>query len=130
MSRYYLMSVEVHKPNPACVHDVEIAAKNEWPFNEWNWSEADKLMSSYAESSLSGGEGEDEFADRLTKAIWKANGGYCPVLVYAACLDDLPINFYELKKEDFANWSKADGNQVASDNSSGDTVSPSSEAGN
>lgn len=110
MSRYFLMSVEVRNANPARVHDIEISAKKEWPFEERNWYEADKLMTSYSESSLSGGESEDEFADRLTKAIWKANSGYCQVLVYATCLDDLPINLYELKKDDFANWSKADGN--------------------
>ncbi len=127
MSRYYLMSVEVRKPNPARLRDIEIAAKQEWPFEEWTWSENQKLMNSYAESSLSGGESEDEFADRLTKAIWKANGRYCPVLVYATCLDDLPINHYELKKDDFAKWVKAEGNQVAS---SGDAVSSLSEGGN
>lgn len=130
MSRYYLMSVEVRKPNPARLRDIEIAAEQEWPFEEWTWFEKQKRMTSYAESSLSGGEGENEFADRLTKAIWKANGGYCPVLVYATCLDDLPLNLYELKKNDFANWSKANGNHVASGASSGDAVSPLSKGGN
>jgi hypothetical protein len=124
------MGVEVRNPDPVRVHDIEIAAKHEWPFNEWNCSEADKRMISCAEGSLCNGEGEEIFTNRLTKAVWKANRRYCTVIVSAACLDDLPINFYELKKDDFASWSKAEGNQLISDASSDDTVAPSSKGGN
>lgn len=127
MSRYFLMSVEVRSPNPARVRDIETAAQIDWPFTEWTWSEAEKLLSSYAESSLSGGEGEEEFADRLTKAIWKANGEFCRVLVSATCLDDLPINLYELKKDDFVRWLKAETVRVDSGGSSGHAAKPRSE---
>lgn len=106
MSRSYLISVEVRKPDPTRLREIEIAAEKEWQFDEWILLEDQKLISSFAESSLSGGEGEKEFADRLTKAIWKANGKYCQVLISATCLDDLPTNLYELTEVDFADWSK------------------------
>lgn len=106
MSRSYLISVEVRKPDPTRLREIEIAAEKEWPFDEWIWLEDQKLISSFAESSLSGGEDEKEFAGRLTKAIWKANGQYCQALISATCLDDLPTNLYELTEVDFADWSK------------------------
>lgn len=109
MSRCYLMSVEVRKPKPSRLRDIEIAAEQEWPFTEWIWFESQKLNSSYAEGPLCGGETEKEFSHRLTKAIWKANGGYCPVKVSATCLNEIPQNEYELTRADYSKWSKTHG---------------------
>ena len=106
MSRSYIISVDVHKPDPSRLRDIEVAAEEEWPFGEWYFFESIRLASSYAEGSLCNGETEEEFSARLTKAIWKANGGYCKVIVSATCLDELPAHGYELTKRDYAKWSK------------------------
>jgi hypothetical protein len=41
------------------------------------------------------------FADRLAKAIWDANGGFCRVVVRSTYLDDLPCEAFSLEQSDY-----------------------------
>jgi len=129
MSRSYFMSVEVHSPDPNRLPDIETAAQKEWPFKEWDWLETLKLLSSFAEGSLCGGENKAEFVNRLIKAIWKANGGYCQVLVSVTCLEDIPTDEYELTEEDFVRWSKAESTPITADTPQKDISLSTSEGG-
>lgn len=130
MSRSYLISVEVHSPDLNRLFDIETAAQKEWPFKEWDWLETLKLLSVYAEGSLCCGENKEEFVNRLTKAIWKANGGYCQVLVSATCLEDIPTDDYELTQDDFFRWSKAESIPIIADTPEKDISLSTSEGGN
>jgi hypothetical protein len=94
MSRSYEMQVEITGLDPSREEAVKKAAELEWSFESWPPYD-DKLLA-YGEGRLCGGESEEEFVERLTHAIWKANGKFCPVEVRATYLDDLPHETYNL----------------------------------
>ena len=101
MSRYYSMTVRITKPDPSRIDAVKEAAESEWDtFENWDSIEGDVLMS-FGEGSLYGGETEDAFADRLTQAIWLANGCFCEVEVIATYLDDPPCEEFTQDKDDY-----------------------------
>ena len=107
MSRLYEMAVTVSEFNPEKEEAIKDAAENEWDFEDNDWQEDpyaerdnDSLFN-YGQSSLCGGEGEEEFTDRISKAIWKANGAFCPVLVRATYLEELPYEEYTANEDDY-----------------------------
>ena len=59
-----------------------------------------KLTAS-ADDQLCGGETERQFAERLAKAIWTANGGPCEVEVRATYLEDPPHEEYSFDESDY-----------------------------
>lgn len=103
MSRAYSMSVEIKKFDKSKIVAIQEAADEVWTWEEWSGTMLDNhdILYSYGDSNLCAGETEDEFAVRLTKAIWKANGGYCEVNVNQTCLEDLPCESYTLSEEDY-----------------------------
>jgi hypothetical protein len=100
MSRFYQMSVEVSGHDPAKVSQIQTAAQEEWPFEEW-WSSGDRKTSASAQDSLYGGESEEEFTERLSVAIWRANGSFCEVVVDATYLENLPYETHNLGEDDY-----------------------------
>ena len=96
MSRYYRMSLEVQGPKPEKIEAIKKAALAEWSFSndDFTEKERDKYLTAIAEGNLCGGETEEQFALRLAKAIWKANGGFCRVTVEATCLEYIPSETY------------------------------------
>ena len=105
MSRSYEMDVEISGYDPAKVSQIQAAAENEWPFSDWWCSDeedpdAAELQSS-AQDRLGGGESEEQFTERLSVAIWRANGGYCEVTVRATFLEELPYEVHMLDEEDY-----------------------------
>jgi hypothetical protein len=94
------MEVEIMDHDSKKSKAIRKAAANEWPFAEWEKDE-DGLGCS-AESSLCGGEREEEFAERLTVAIWRANGAYCDVLITASYLEiEPPSEEHHLDEGDY-----------------------------
>ena len=100
MSRNYDMTVEISGYDPAKVSEIQAAAKEQWPFDDW-WSSDDGDMQSSAQHSLSGGESEEEFTERLGVAIWQANGKFCDVSVDATFLENLPYEVHTLDEDDY-----------------------------
>jgi hypothetical protein len=101
MSRYYGMSVRVSGHVKEKAEAIAAALAEEWPSlweNLENQLDADEL-SAYGEDRLCGGEMEDEFAARVAKAAWTANGEYCAVNVNCTCLEDLPFESYDFDEE-------------------------------
>ena len=104
MSRAYGMEVAVREHRKNKVDAIFRAAKQEWHFKSQEKREvagAMVLVLDYAEGYLCGGESEEEFADRLALAIWRANGGYCEVTVHATYLEDQPMESHLRDEEDF-----------------------------
>jgi hypothetical protein len=99
MSRSYDMQVEITGLDQSREEAVKKAAELEWPFDSWPPYD-DKLLA-YGEGQLCGGESEEEFVERLTRAIWTANGKFCPVEVRATYLDDLPHETYNLDEDQY-----------------------------
>ena len=105
MSRFYEMAVEISGYDPAKAEDIQAAAEAEWPFDDWWLAGADEpgeTMHASAQDNLCGGETEEEFTERLSLAIWRANGGYCRVSVDATYLENLPYETHELDETDYA----------------------------
>ena len=92
MSRYFSMFVRISGANPDRTEAVQQAAEGEWPFDTWH--ESAGVLTSCGDGQLGGGECDDEFAQRLAKAIWAANGGFCQVEVSSTYLDDLPYESF------------------------------------
>ena len=65
---------------------IRDGARSEWEFADWDVYPDE--INGYGESSLYAGEGEDEFAERLTHAIWQANGAHCSVKVTCTFLGE------------------------------------------
>lgn len=47
------------------------------------------------------GEDEEEFADRVTIAAWKANGSWLPITVKATYLEELPYETYSRGEDEY-----------------------------
>ena len=75
---------------------IEKAAKGEWNFEEPDLMRLDGKLAMVleGESNLCGGESDEEFAKRLTLAVWTANGKPCTVNVTAIFMEDLPREDY------------------------------------
>ena len=80
MSRYYEMGVEILGYAPEKEDQIKQAAEQEWPFADWS-SSGDGTLQASAQDTLGGGESEEQFTERLSVAIWRANGSFCEVVV-------------------------------------------------
>jgi len=96
VSRFYEMNVYITGFNPEQAAEIEEAIGEEW---EWEPEEQNEVIHASGESDLCGGESAEEFAERVSKAAWEANGGFCKVAVRATSLEDLPCNTYELSED-------------------------------
>ena len=99
MSRHYSMTVTISGFSKAKRKAIEKAATEEWGFDDWS-ERGGKLSASY-DSNLCGGETEVEFAERLSVAVWRANGRFCKVEVNATYLEELPCETHELGEDDY-----------------------------
>jgi hypothetical protein len=95
MSRRYSMafSIEGHKKDN--VDLIIVALERIWNIDD-NPLVDDERIVAFGDGSLCGGEMENEFAQRVADAVWKANEGKCRVEVNATCLEDLPSETYIL----------------------------------
>ena len=100
MSRCYNMAVTITGAVRDRIDTIKQAAEDEWAFDAW-FLDDDGVLTASADERLCGGETEEEFAQRLAKAIWEANGDYCRVGVDATCLEDLPYETYCLEEDDY-----------------------------
>lgn len=101
MSRHYRIHIEFGNINDDREIEITEAIEEIWPGADEDLSLYDKTYSSTSEGSLTGGESEEEFATRLTRAIWEANGGFCYVSVAMTCLEYLPTEYYEFDEDDY-----------------------------
>ena len=99
MSRSYNMFVSIRDYNRERLDAIKDAGYEEW--NLQNWEEGGGLLTADENGSLAGGETEEEFADRLVKAIWQATGGFCPIEVRATYLEELPHEDYCFDEESY-----------------------------
>jgi hypothetical protein len=100
MSRSYSMAVSISEFKKKRKDAIEEACNAEWSFDDWMLSSGGELVG-VGESNLCGGETEDEFAERLRDAIWKANGEGCTISVNATYLEDLPCSYYTFDASEY-----------------------------
>ena len=105
MSRAYSMYVTITAFDDVTTPDIVEAVRREWPFGDPDVDRNDRgrpqKLSFCGNGGLAGGDTEEEFALRLSKAVWAAHGDYCVVEVNATCLDDLPYNHHCLDEEEY-----------------------------
>ena len=106
MSRLYEMRVRVTDFKKRKLNRIEKACLEQWSFDSEEFSmEVDSKsiqgLTGKGIGALCGGESEEEFADRLAVAIWKANGGYCEVEVQALYLEDMPYEQHVREEDDY-----------------------------
>ena len=108
MSREYEMSVRISNFDSHKYALINAAVCAEWPFENLERIIAYRKpkLCAAAEGKLFGGESEKQFVERLTQAIWKANGAYCAVWITTTYLEDLPYNDYQLDKGAYAKFIK------------------------
>jgi hypothetical protein len=94
------MSVEITGYSPEKADAIRDAANEEWAFDDWN--KRDNTLTASGRESLCGGETEEQFTERLSLAIWRANGAYCSVTVDATYLESLPYETHCLNEADYA----------------------------
>jgi hypothetical protein len=95
------MGLEISGYDPAKVSQIQNAANGEWDFNG-GWECGDEKMEASGQESLYAGESEEEFVERLSVAIWTANGSYCEVVVDATYLENVPCETHCLNETDYA----------------------------
>lgn len=97
------MTVTISSHNPTRLDAIKTAAKAVWPFDEWDDDGGDEGEdpTSSATEVLCGGESEKEFIERLSVAVWGANGAFCDVTVDATCLEYAPCETYCLDEADY-----------------------------
>ena len=103
------MTVEIKGHKARNLSKIVRACRKEWNFapDDFIRERTDPLKRRYdkviatAQGSLCGGEQEHEFANRLLRGIWRANGGYCYVEVHATYLENLPYESYTFDEDDF-----------------------------
>jgi hypothetical protein len=101
MSRSYEASITISNYNVSNEFWIKDVC-----FDNWNWDELKQTSNNneiygFGKSSLCGGEHEEEFARRLTRAIWKANNGFCKVEIVMTCLENLPFEVYQLDENEY-----------------------------
>jgi len=105
MSRSYNMFIRVTGFNKDNKNQIQEAAEEEWGGLGDDWYCHDNAngvqMSSGADGNLCGGEGKEEFSDRIVNAIWEANDGFCHVEISATLLEDFPCETYSFDERDY-----------------------------
>ena len=103
MSRLYRMNVQVLGYDTEKAEAVVDACNEEWDFDMEvpEDSQAHASLEGTGEGWLCGGESEEEFAQQLSKAVWKANGGFCEVYIRCYDLENIPCESYEYDEETF-----------------------------
>ncbi|MBN2579377.1 MAG: hypothetical protein JXB10_10330 [Pirellulales bacterium] len=102
MSRAYSMTVEISGHDPARKEAIQAAAEAEWPFEKDCWTDNGEKMNVFGDGQLCGGEMEEEFTERLSLAVWRANGAFCEVVVDATYMEELPHETHFLNENDYA----------------------------
>jgi hypothetical protein len=100
MSRSYGMTITIKDARPEHHETIRTAIEEAWAVDDWLVTGDEILV--MGDSSLGGGETEEEFADRVSAAIWRENEGFCLVVVNAVYMEVLPYESYCRDEDDYA----------------------------
>jgi hypothetical protein len=109
MSRYYSMRLCIEGFDANRSTEIKAAASYQWDFHDDHWEErtnSRNYLECESDGCLCGGETDDEFVDRLSLAVWKANRGFCIIEVTAIYLDAIPSEFHSRDQKDYARLMK------------------------
>jgi hypothetical protein len=103
MSRYYGMGFIVKNISEDEAAIVEEVIENEWGSLEETgfFDDLQNEWSGYSNGNLTGGESEEEFAARISRAIWEKLGRFVPINIEASYLEDPPTETHFLDEDDY-----------------------------
>jgi hypothetical protein len=101
MSRFYEMTVAITEFDKKRKDAIVEVCQDIWNFDDPCDYADGKSFEMHGQDSLCGGEVEEQFTDRLAKAVWKANKKYCLVEVRATYLESLPCEHYARNRLDY-----------------------------
>jgi len=105
MSRRYEMVVTIEQYDKDKEDAVIDAAQGQWSslkqWEEWPIGKRNTYITSAGEGNLTVDEGEDEFAERMARAVWEANGGVCEVEVRCIYLENIPHETYTFHHDEY-----------------------------
>ena len=99
MSRCYHMNIEISEFRADRSDAIKAAAEEAWPFADW--FEHEGTLTASADDNLCGGKSEEEFTERLSSGVWKANGEFCEVTVNATYMEGLPYEVHCRDQDDY-----------------------------
>lgn len=99
MARFYDMVIEISGIKKERKKRIQKAVEEKWTIDSCDFRRRNAFFS--GQGNLSGGESEDEFAERMARTVWKANGGYCEVNIKATYLEEIPFQTYSFGKKDY-----------------------------
>lgn len=105
MSRFYEMAIDVFGIAQGKNKKIHHAVEKEWTIEHFDFRKGSATF--VGQGNLSGGESEDEFAERVAHSIWKANGAYCKVQVKATYLEELPFEIHSFDRKDYERFRRA-----------------------
>jgi hypothetical protein len=100
MSRYYEMSVEITGCDKNKVEEISEVLESLWTWDDWEESGLSFIRKT-GKDFLCGGMGEEEFAAKLARQVWKTNGAFCEVDVCATFLEELPFERYTFDEDEY-----------------------------
>jgi len=106
MGLAYSMSVAITGHNVRKTEAIKAAASGEWEFDSWKENPGTLVAS--ADGRLSYHESEEQFAERLSMAVWRANGFFCIVEIVAGCLEEIPYETHLLTEVDYMRFARTD----------------------
>ena len=101
MSRYYQLELEISGIAPESGQKILDAIKPEWDWGDHFDLDVDTgIISAIGVGALYSSDTEDDKMEDLSKVIWTANGGFCPVAGRFLLLDGAPEFEYEVDDYD------------------------------
>ncbi|MBE3087850.1 MAG: hypothetical protein IMZ71_01875 [Chloroflexi bacterium] len=100
MSRAYDMSIELEGFSPSRADAIRVVLYEEWTIEDELCHQGTWAL--WGKGSLLNVEREEEFADRIARAVMTANGGPCVVRILATNLENAPRTLYTRNRDDYA----------------------------
>lgn len=106
MSRPYEMAIRITDFNIDKLEHIQEACEAEFYALELMLSDEYNpvRLAGSACLNLCAGETEEEFSERVSRDVWKANEGPCTVQIRATCLECIPYETYEYGEEQYRKY--------------------------
>jgi hypothetical protein len=96
----YRVELEITGYEAEKLDEIKAAANEIWDFSEWGALNSDGQVGVYGVGDEWLSRNEEQLAEELARAIWRANDADCEVVVRMVCLED--ASRYEFGAADYA----------------------------
>ena len=104
MSRYYQMTCSAWKLQTGEADMIREALAEEWSWENYYEDASKTKLNLSGRDSLCGGESEEDFSARISRAIWARLGRYIPMEITCTYMENLPYRSYHPDGAHYAAW--------------------------